>query len=114
MIHHLLEVWVPEIAGVIELIGIIIIVYGYVKCLFKYINSITKKTRYNLTICLGHSFATGLLFMMGAEILKSILVPSVNDIIILLGIVAIRIALALLLHYEVKAEVEREGHEQHA
>lgn len=110
MIHHLLEIWIPEIAGVIELIGIIIILFGFVKCFFKYINSIVKNCDYNMTICLGQSFAIGLQIMMGAEILKSVLVPSLSEMMLLLGIVVIRVALTLLLHYEIKAEKEHDKH----
>lgn len=109
MIHHFLVEWVPEIAGVIEVIGVAIILYGFGKCFVRYVNSLVKHCSYNMTICLGHSFAIGLQVLMGAEILKSILVPTTQDLMILLGIVIIRVALTLLLHYEIKVEESREG-----
>ncbi len=113
MFHHLINAYLPELVAFIEIIGIIIVVIGFLGCFFKYLTSLMKHTNYNLVIDLSNVFAVGLQVLMGAEILKSVLIPSLTEVLVLFGIVAIRMMLSLLLHYEMKAEAEHAKNAAH-
>ena len=106
MFHHLINVFLPETVAFVEIIGIAIILIGFFRCFVKYLVSIMKNSSYNLMIELSNVFSVGLQVLMGAEILKTVLVPTFDEVLLLFGIVAIRMLLSLLLHYEMKVEAE--------
>lgn len=97
---------VPEIIGIIELMGIFVIVVGSAKAFFMYINSLIKHTHYPIKLSLGNALALGLEFKMGAEILKTVTIRTINEIMILGAIIVLRALLSILIHYEVKSEKE--------
>lgn len=104
IIHHLLPLFVE----ITEVIGILYLFIGYVFYFGKYLVCLTQKRHYPINIFLGKVFSTSLSLLMAAEILKSIVIEEVTDFYVLMGIVIIRVTLALLLHYEIKHEEEHE------
>ena len=61
---------------------------------------------YPIKLSLGNSLALGLEFKMGAEILKTVMIQEINEIMILGAIIILRALLSILIHYEVKSEKE--------
>ena len=95
---------VPEIIGIIELMGIFIIIVGSIKAFIMYINSLTKHIHYPIKLSLGNALALGLEFKMGSEILKTVMIKDIDEIMILGAIIVLRALLSILIHYEVKNE----------
>lgn len=89
-----------------ELVGALVIVIGALVCLFKYLQSLLKKKKLPIKLLLANQLSTGLEFMLAAEILKTVITDrsDINDIIVLISVVLLRMALALLLHFELKSE----------
>ena len=106
MLEHFIASLLPEIISLLELIGIIVISCGAVKAFYYYIHSFFTKKRYPIRIELANALALGLEFKMGAEILKTVLVRSLNEILILGSIILLRAMLSLMIHYEIKAEAQ--------
>ena len=84
MLEHYIELFLPEIVSILEIMGIIVISVGCLKAFY--------------------ALALGLEFKMGAEILKTVLVRSMNEIFILGAIILLRALLSLMIHFEIKAE----------
>lgn len=97
---------VPEIIGIIELMGILVIVVGSLKAFYMYGRSILKHVHYPIKLSLGNSLALGLEFKMGAEILKTVTIRTLDEIMILGAIIVLRALLSILIHFEVKSEKE--------
>ena len=89
-------------AYVIEIIGILVIVIGVIKAVVTLLNRNIPNG--NVIIKLGNSLAMGLEFKMGAEILKTVVIRTVQELLILGAIILLRAAMALLIHWEVKTE----------
>ena len=104
--EHIVQIIVPEITGIIELMGIIVIIVGSIKSFYMYGRSILKHVHYPIKLSLGNSLALGLEFKMGAEILKTVTIRTIDEIMILGAIIVIRALLSVLIHYEVKNEKE--------
>ncbi|WP_294562183.1 DUF1622 domain-containing protein [uncultured Traorella sp.] len=104
--ERIVEFIVPEIIGIIELMGIIVIVVGSVKSFYMYGRSLLKHVHYPIKLSLGNALALGLEFKMGAEILKTVTIRTINEIMILGAIIVLRALLSVLIHYEVKNEKE--------
>ena len=75
---------VPEIIGLIEIMGIIVIIVGSIKGFYMYASSLISGKHYPIKLALGNSLALGLEFKMGAEILKTVTIRTIDEIMILL------------------------------
>lgn len=104
--ERIVEFIVPEIIGIIELMGIIVIVVGSIKAFYMYGRSLLKQVHYPIKLSLGNSLALGLEFKMGAEILKTVTIRTIDEIMILGAIIVLRALLSVLIHFEVKSEKE--------
>ena len=106
----ILESWIhlviPEIIGLIEIMGIAIIIVGTIKAFYMYAMSMFTHKHYPIKLALGNSLALGLEFKMGAEILKTVTIRTIDEIMILGAIIVLRALLSVLIHYEVKSEKE--------
>ena len=89
---------------VIEFIGVGYIIYGFVK---EVIDLITKKDKH-FSLKLLETFANGLTILMAAEIIKSVTATNIHDVLLILGIVVIRVALSILIHWEIKQDKQTE------
>ncbi len=100
-------------AGVIGYIGVSIMAYGAVKSGMHFILSTIRGSNHlpYIRIDLGKHLALGLEFLVGKDIIESIIHPSWDDLGKLAVIVAIRIVITLMLSYELK-EIEEEIEEE--
>lgn len=111
MLEHYIELLLPEIVSVLEIMGIIVISVGCSKAFYHYMKAYLTNRQYPLRIELANALALGLEFKMGAEILKTVLVRSMSEIMILGAIILLRALLSLMIHFEIKAENEHHaGH----
>lgn len=106
MLEEVIAVCLPQIICLLEIIGITVIVIGSVRTFVLYLKNIFEKSNYRIRIELGQSLALGLEFKMGAEILKTVLITEMNEILILGSIILLRAILSLLLHFEMKESYE--------
>lgn len=82
-----------------EFIGVIILVLAGVVGV---VNFIKKSPFTRLELAKG--MAIGLEFMMGGEILRTVGVTRWQDIAMVGGIILLRVALAFIIHWEIKTE----------
>ena len=109
-VHHLIEVIVPYLAAAIELLGIFIILYGCAAALFLFFRARLDFNNKDVKLELAQALALALEFKLAAEILKSVVVQTIDELILLAAIVALRVVMTLLIHWEIKTS-EQEGEE---
>ncbi len=97
------------IAFVIEIMGVVIITIGAVKSFINYFRDSILKTNHSIKIELGNALALALEFKMGAEILKTVVVREMTELIILGVVIVLRAILAVLIHWEIKNEKKESG-----
>ena len=83
-----------------EFIGVIILV----KTAFLGIHNYFVKRNPETRLLLAEGMATGLEFKLGGEILRTVIVREMSEILLVGGIVVLRIALTLLIHWEIQNE----------
>lgn len=88
----------------LELIGILIIIIGSIKALGQILKIIRQKKPINIMVELGKTLALALEFKMGAEIVNTVIVREIEELIILALVIALRAILAILIHWEIKNE----------
>lgn len=94
----------PELIGLLELIGIFVLVIGAILSLVQCVKSYIGKEEKPASMILGKNLALGLEFLMAGEIIKTVTAHDLAEIKLLGAIIVLRTALALLVHFEMKGE----------
>ncbi|HWQ50229.1 MAG TPA: DUF1622 domain-containing protein [Terriglobales bacterium] len=102
MIEHIVETILPPIIACIELVGIFVVTVAAVKAFYGYLKGQLTHKELDIKFELANGLATGLEFKMAAEILKTVLVRDLNELLILGAIILLRALLSLLIHIEMK------------
>lgn len=95
-------------AGVLELIGIIIIVVGSCRALIRLLKCVIEKKNFHVVIDLGKALSLALEFKMGAEIIKTVIIHNLEELAILGIVIIIRALLAFIIHWEIRLEEKSE------
>ena len=109
LIEHFVEFITPIAIHSLELMGIIIIIIGAIKAFYKFILNILTKNNYPIKVEFAQSLTLALEFKLGAEILKTVIVRSLDEMYILAAIIILRAVLAFVIHWEMKADTKN-GH----
>lgn len=110
MLEHLISIIVPNIAHVLELIGVFIIVYSALKTFGRYALRFFNFSDETIKIEFSQALAMALEFKLGAEILKTLVIRTIDELIILASIVILRAALTLIIHWEIESDSKRCNH----
>jgi uncharacterized membrane protein len=108
--HEILELIVNAAIMLFEFMGVGVIIASGVRGMYSYIRR-DPLTRLKL----AKGMAMGLEFKLGSEILRTVVVRDLSEIIIVGAIIVLRAALTFLIHWEIKneeaeVEVKREEH----
>ncbi|MBP3428080.1 MAG: DUF1622 domain-containing protein [Clostridia bacterium] len=103
---------VTIIIHLLEIMGITIICVGAIRDFVCYFTG----REVNVRLDLAQSLSLALEFMLGGEILRTVIAHELSDIIIVGAIIVLRVALTLLIHWESKhlEEYEHKEHEKKA
>lgn len=85
------------IIHVLELMGVVIILFGAVRDFFWYFTGRSS----NIRLDLAQSMALGLEFKLGGEILRTVIARDWNEILTVGAIIVLRAALNFLIHWEI-------------
>ena len=102
-LQQILNVIVEFAILLFEYIGVGVILAAGVRGLVNYIAR-NPKTR----LVLAKGLAMGLEFKRGSDILRTVVVREMQELLFVAGIIALRAVLTLLIHWEIKNEVIKE------
>lgn len=108
MVEHFVEIVTPVTISLLELMGILIIIVGAIKAFYKFILNIVTRKNYPIKVEFAQSLTLALEFKLGAEILKTVIVRSLDEMYILAAIIILRAILAFVIHWEMKADYHGE------
>ena len=103
ILHELIVIIVPYMISILEIIGILIVFGSGIYAFCKFLMNMFTKKDFDLKNLLGRGLAMGLEFKMAAEILRTVLVQSMDELYMLGAIILLRTLLSLLIHYEIKS-----------
>lgn len=106
MLEHWIEMILPHIISVCEIIGILVVTVSAIQAFYQYLRQMITKRSTNFKFQLAQGLASGLEFKMAAEILKTVLVRSLDELVILGAVILLRALLSVLIHVEMKADGE--------
>lgn len=106
MFEEFMERFLPIPIDILEIMGIIVIIVGAVKSFYHYSLVILKKEKYPIKSEFANTMAMGLEFKLAAEILKTVLIRSLNEILVLGSITLLRGFMTFIINWELKSERE--------
>ena len=104
MLEELIIRYLPIPIHLLELMGITVITIGAFKAFYQYAKSLFLKEHYPVKYQFAEAMAMALEFKLAAEILKTVLVRSLQEIAILGAIVLLRILITLIIYWEIKQD----------
>ena len=105
-LQHCLHLLIEYAILGFEFVGVSVMIVAGVKNLFNYVR---RDIRVPLVLAKG--IAMGLEFMLIGEILRTVVAHDISEIIPVACIVVIRVALTVLIHWEIKEEEREIEHE---
>lgn len=98
-------------------LGVVVIVFGVVSGLLRFAHAEFRSTqgvnvdeaRKQLRHLLGYYLLLGLEFLIAADIIDTLMKPSVQDLIVLGAIIVIRTVISYSLNSELKSEQQQKG-----
>ena len=104
MLEELIKLILPSIISVCELMGIIVVVISALRAFWGYCRGLVTHVPRDVKFDLANGLATSLEFKMAAEILKTVLVRELNELLVLGAVILLRSLLSLLIHFEMRGE----------
>lgn len=101
-IDHFLELIVPYITSSLELIGVGIIAIAAVRGLIQFFRNGFDFRGDDVSIDFAKAMALSLEFKLAAEIIKTVVIRSIDEFIILASVAILRVVLSFVLHWELK------------
>ncbi len=102
ILHRLIEIVVPYMISILEIIGIVVVFGSGIHGFWEFFQNTFMKKNYDLQSDLAKGLAMGLEFKMAAEILRTVLIQSMDELYMLGATILLRALLSLLIHYEIK------------
>lgn len=97
MLVKFIETILPTLIVILELMGIFV-----VAAFLRYLKGLVFHTKADVKFALANGLATSLEFKMAAEILKTVLVREMNELMVLGAVILLRALLSFLIHFEMK------------
>ena len=101
-IQKVIEVILPYMISILEVIGIVVVFWSAIHGFCQYFQNTFMKKSHDLQSNLAKGLAMGLEFKMAAEILRTVLIQSLDELYMLGAVILLRALLSLLIHYEIK------------
>ena len=102
VLETFMEAVLPYIIVILEIMGILVVMWSAINSFWKYIQNSFFKKDHNIQFYFARGLATGLEFKMAAEILKTVLVRNINELLVLGAVILLRALLSVLIHFEMK------------
>ncbi len=101
-LHNVIQTVIPIVVFILELMGLFIVFWTCVKAFGEYIQNTFMKKHNKIQTHLAKGLATGLEFKLGAEILKTLVVHDLDELLVLGAVFALRALMSILIHFELK------------
>lgn len=102
--EELFNKYLPIFIHLFELMGVLILIIGVFKAFYHYILKTFLKKDFNIKYELADLMITTLDFKLAAEILKTVIIKDMDELILLASVFIIRIIMTFVLEKEIKTE----------
>lgn len=102
MLEHLVEAALEILTPLCEMMGILVIAVSTLSAFWRYLRGLFTHSPGDVKSRLASGLALSLEFKMAAEILKTVLVRDMTELMVLGAVIILRALLSFLIHFEMK------------
>ena len=102
MLEHIVELTLEYLIPVCELMGIFVVAVSTLAAFWRYLRGLTTGHSADIKFQLASGLALSLEFKMAAEILKTVLIRDMTELLVLGAVIILRALLSVLIHFEMK------------
>ena len=100
--HDFIEAFLPYVISALEIMGIFVVCWSAIIAFWHYIENTFMNKDKDIQFSLAKGLATGLEFKLAAEILKTVLIHTMEELYILGAVILLRALMSVLIHFEMK------------
>ena len=100
MLEHGVEFILEILIPICELMGISIVAISAFSAFWQYLKGLVRGIPANVKFQLANGLALSLEFKMAAEILKTVLIRDIGELVVLGAVIILRALLSFLIHFE--------------
>ncbi len=104
---HLLELIIPIASSSLELVGVVIIILGAIEAIYNLIKNKFNTDNIDVKLKLAKALSLSLEFKLASEILKTVLIHTLDELLILSAVVVLRVIMTLVIHWEIQNAKEK-------
>ena len=104
MLEELMTKFIPILVNIFEFMGVIVITMGAFTAFYYYLRKALFKKDFAFKHQFATAMATGLEFKLAAEILKTVLVKSLDELVILGAVFLLRVLMTFVIEWEIKQD----------
>jgi uncharacterized membrane protein len=104
IIEHFVTALVPYVIHSLEAMGIFVIIFASVRAFYHYARRIFNFSDHSIKIEFARALALALEFKLGGEILKTVIIRTLDEMYILAAIIALRAILTFVIHWEIQTD----------
>ena len=108
MLEHIVNMILDILIPVCELMGIFVVAVSALSAFGRYVRHLLTGDMGDIKFRLAAGLALSLEFKMAAEILRTVLVQSLDELYMLGAVILIRALLSLLIHWEIKPHEKKD------
>lgn len=97
-----IEIALPYIINLLEIMGIAVVTWSGISAFWEYLKDVFYHKKINFMFAFSQGLAAGLEFKMAAEILKTVLIREMSELLVLGAVILLRAILSVLIHFEMK------------
>ena len=101
-LHDIISFLLPNIVFILDIMGVFVVFCTCITAFWEYIQNTFMKRHIKIQTHLAKGLATGLEFKLGAEILKTLLVEDIDELLVLGAVFILRALMSILIHFELK------------
>ena len=104
MLEEFMSKYIPILVTIFEIMGVIIITIGAFTAFYYYLRKLLLKRDVTFKHQFATAMATGLEFKLAAEILKTVLVKTLDELVILGAVFLLRVLMTFVIQWEIKQD----------
>ena len=102
ILKSFIELVLPYVISLLEIMGIAVVAWSGIKAFWEYLKDMFSHKKINFMFDFSQGLAAGLEFKMAAEILKTVLIREMSELLVLGAVILLRAILSVLIHFEMK------------
>ncbi len=106
ILENIIHMALPYIISALEIMGIAVVTWSGLSAFWGYIKDVFFHKKINFMFKFSQGLAAGLEFKMAAEILKTVLIKEMSELLVLGAVILLRAVLSVLIHFEMKHNKE--------